>query len=474
MGFGEDIESCPMNETELLIKIKTALEAGGAEAAKRELDSLIGKTNQATGATANQTKGVHDAVRSQQVLEGALRGNWRALGQLSERATGLGGALTKTIPVVGAFMAGWQAGWKIGEWIASWAVKIDQFAAALNRAEVAAAQLNSQKMDALRKELDSVSAAAEKAATEIDKATSQENRLARAKADVGIAKIEATMPEGPEREKAIANVRFRTESEIKERELAAAGKKASASESVITRHAAALAKAKREEEAARQEFEGYAKSGALKGDMAEDAGYWHLWSGLREGEGRVSQASVATMNYRAARQRRAEAEKRFGESWEKTAPAQKEFSVEAEVAAAGVEAAKFAHTGAVAGIDAREAERRKREAAKVERDRIEEQIRQTQAEYEGKHRFAAGRVSETGMAAKEAEERSESFDSSKGRYGTKNALRAAQAHDAELAQIAAEARANHEEMKAVLSETVQQQKNDIEVLRSQIKNLPGV
>lgn len=205
--------------SELLIKIKTDLEGKGLDDAIAKVDQLIGMQSQSTAALqtnkeeqSNSAKEMEKASRAAWAMNMAARGSTEGIRGLSNAASALGatlGGLVARVTMVGAaFMAGWKVGAMIREQLIDPLISAtDETDKAALSAVAAATQyktLNSASMASLVKELSGIEAKTNDVIAAIGRAYKNQNELELAKSNTNIARIIATQPEGPDRDKKIA------------------------------------------------------------------------------------------------------------------------------------------------------------------------------------------------------------------------------------------------------------------------------
>lgn len=209
-------------ESELLIKIRTALEAGGLDAAKNKLNELTGVTAKgaavtaaSTAESAKNTAEMIKAGKTLNVVKAASEGNIGAVIKLTAETNALTGSLAKAIPVVGSFWAGWEAGKKIGDWL--WTRIVDGVKNVGEKAiktKEELKKLDEVKLSALKAEIESIVNRLErtlKALNDIEDMTKAE--LA-AEAEKNIAAIEADPSKtDPQKQREIAEIRAKVAKE---------------------------------------------------------------------------------------------------------------------------------------------------------------------------------------------------------------------------------------------------------------------
>ena len=216
-----------MNDAELLIRIRTALESGGLDAAKRGLEELTRAQSDSTAASAagalkdaDLAKAKNDldraagaANQSLNAMAAIMRGDLNAAMQQIIGATGrLDGSFAK----LGAAGAGFAIGWKLGTVIDQTLGLSDAFARLVNRnaelngtVRITNEELNklaATNLDALTKQLDKAQTAADRLARASSRAFSREEGALGAQEEEELARAQA-LPPGADREAAIAATR---------------------------------------------------------------------------------------------------------------------------------------------------------------------------------------------------------------------------------------------------------------------------
>lgn len=203
-----------MTEGELLIRIKTALESGGLDAAKSKLGELITQTRESAAAGAKQQQqldGVNSkfmqASQSVKVLSDLTKGSADSMFAAASGAQALFASMGNFAVVGGVVGA-----------ITAIVGIVMQFSKAAKDAEVATLdyraqikELNAIKLDEARKEIDALAKLTERAANASRDLHNANRDLQDAYLEKQIAEIEQTMPAGRERDDAIAAARRQAE-----------------------------------------------------------------------------------------------------------------------------------------------------------------------------------------------------------------------------------------------------------------------
>lgn len=221
------------NTSELLIKIKTILESQGVDQAKTKINEMINSQSgsnavlalakkaqdEAAKAQAAGTKEMESATRAAWALRMAANGSNEGLKGLSNVAAGMGanlGALVSRISMVGAaFAAGWKVGTMIREQLIDPLIEAEEdasdFAESARGAAEKARELNAVSLTALAKELSGIKVTSDELIASIERVYKRQQELDAARTDTRMARIIQTMPEGPERDKAIAGAKLAKE-----------------------------------------------------------------------------------------------------------------------------------------------------------------------------------------------------------------------------------------------------------------------
>jgi DNA repair exonuclease SbcCD ATPase subunit len=196
-----------MTQQELMIQILTRLDATGLNAAKNGITQVTTATNAQTAAQEQNNLKVHESIRAQRILESALHGNWRALGMMSEKTTGVNNALTIGIPLVGAFWAGWEGGKKIGDWLYShipgFITQIEKINTSFRAARLAMEALDDTSMSKAKKEITDTATSLDRLLSQLNKINAQTTEINNAKQTAEMAALR-TQPPSAERDRHIA------------------------------------------------------------------------------------------------------------------------------------------------------------------------------------------------------------------------------------------------------------------------------
>jgi hypothetical protein len=196
-----------MNEAEILIRIRTALETGGIDAARSEVAKMtqeVGKSAlPAAAANVEHVKLLGTLRGFREVLAGskaAAEGNVQGLALMGRGLTALGASATRIVPVIGVVAAAWLAFTKIVE--TSDAAMVEASKTAADLAETAA-KLAHIKMDAFVTEMKKVSTEMDRWIAFEDKWTAKWKEVRDAKLGAEIERIKNQTAEGPEQDRQI-------------------------------------------------------------------------------------------------------------------------------------------------------------------------------------------------------------------------------------------------------------------------------
>jgi hypothetical protein len=207
--------------SDVLIKIRTILEKQGADAAGKEIDNLIGKQAAAANATRNAST---ELAKNQRVLAGlsaaaqASQGSFTGLANVAYTLGGRFAALGTQITLVfGAFSAGWAIGKKLQENLIQPLINAsqaaDQATDAATKLSLAedklASEANIKRVEALIEATNAYTQAQEASTTALENQADVTKQLLNLQLDMEEAKIKATTPEGPARDKALADLSSR-------------------------------------------------------------------------------------------------------------------------------------------------------------------------------------------------------------------------------------------------------------------------
>ena len=213
-----------MTTEEILIRIRTAFESGGIDAARSELTKLTDQVKAQGSADAQA------AMESAKLQQGMMRASAAIRGLTLATEGGIRGvsglavasqSLFSTLGQFGAVGAAIAIGAQLGRLADSMIQKFFAWKnAALDLAEKGfkaladrMQQLREQKLTELQDEFRDLAAAADEAQRAIDRAYQAAQRRRREEADVEQAKIREQMPAGPARDRALAAAELRAAQE---------------------------------------------------------------------------------------------------------------------------------------------------------------------------------------------------------------------------------------------------------------------
>jgi hypothetical protein len=215
------------------VTVGDALKQAGAEMDQvKQKATDLGDTSKKAAETASTS---HEALgrkvaSSSQIMQGsikALKGDLSGLVDIGRGvAGGIGqsfGQLALKITAVGAAaVAGWQAGNLIYKRFVDDVKGLEPIA---KKSVDAFKELDQVKLDNITKVVDALLEKMDQTVSRIERASRRQNAERDAAANAEIAKLEATMPEGPERDRAIAAVKARSERESQASAISESGQK---------------------------------------------------------------------------------------------------------------------------------------------------------------------------------------------------------------------------------------------------------
>ena len=207
--------------SDVLIKIRTILEKQGAEAAAKELDTLIAKQGASTNSVRSNAAEMEKNRRALAGLSAAAQVSQGSFTGLANVAYTLGGRFaalgTQITMVLGSFSAGWAIGKKIQENLiqplldASQAA--DQAADSVDALRLAqdkiASEANIKRVEALIDATDAYAKAQDASTAALNKQADVTKQLLNLQLDMEEAKIKAATPAGPERDRALQDISTR-------------------------------------------------------------------------------------------------------------------------------------------------------------------------------------------------------------------------------------------------------------------------
>ena len=212
----------------ILIEIKSAFEKSGTEAAERAQDNLKRKTEDTSKAFRDNERSVNNAQKALSGLnaasaasQGSFSGLSRVLENFSGRLADLAGKATL---VAGAFSAGYGIGTAIDKWLGISKAVADAYAPAekfvtiQDRIRAQLADLNTASLAGVKKEFDSLTGSLASTVAQLDQVNRTKNQLMGQETEAQLSELEASMPPGPARDRAILQARrAREQTSIEER-----------------------------------------------------------------------------------------------------------------------------------------------------------------------------------------------------------------------------------------------------------------
>lgn len=216
------------SDQDILIQIKASFEGQGAVEAERAQDRLAAKTKDLNRTLQDNEK---DTTRARQALAGmsaasaASQGSFGGLSRVLESFSGrLADVAAKASLVAGAFSAGYGLGTAIDRWlgiskaIADAVAPAQQFATIQDRIRAQIGDLNAASLDAVKKEFDSLTQSLQSTTAQLDQVNRIKNQLMGQETEAQLAELEASMPPGPARDRALLQARRnREQTSIEER-----------------------------------------------------------------------------------------------------------------------------------------------------------------------------------------------------------------------------------------------------------------
>jgi len=207
--------------SDVLIKIRTILQKEGAEAASKELDTLIQKQDTSTTSSRSAAREMEANRRALAGLSAAAQASQGSFTGLANIAYTLGGRFavlgTQITMVLGAFSAGWAIGKKIQETLVQPLIdaaqaadqagsSVDALALAQNKI---ATEANIKRVEALIDATDAYTKAQDASTEALNKQADVTKDLLNLQLDMEEAKVKASTPSGPERDKALQAIATR-------------------------------------------------------------------------------------------------------------------------------------------------------------------------------------------------------------------------------------------------------------------------
>ncbi len=200
-----------MTESELLIKIRTALESGGLDAANSKLKELTGTTNTASVSTGKHHAELDKAAKAIQGIKAATEGNVGALVRLINETGTATSIFAKAIPVVAAFWAGWHGGTKVQTFLWDQLVgKVKDVGEVAVKTKDEFKSLNDVKLSGITAEVEGIARRLERAVRALNEIEARTKAESSAESEKQIAAIEADQTRSdPEKQRLIAEIKNR-------------------------------------------------------------------------------------------------------------------------------------------------------------------------------------------------------------------------------------------------------------------------
>ena len=454
-------------ESELLIKIRTALESGGLDQAKNKLKELTEATKDVAGATGKHDAEAAKAAHTLHLFRAAANGNVEALTRLIAGTDGASASLTKAIPVLASFWAGWEGGKKIGDVIWSKVFNLQDFDRItgsirdqIGNTIAALKEMDKVKMSNLLNQLNEVVSTINIANEKLGLSQDRETTLLKAKQDVEKTALEKGYA-GKEKGPAYDRDRTTLEKKHAEETLALRIKQINDSQSQTKKDEAALneeTNKTRSEEAdaflkAKETAAMAAEPGATDKDRAA--------------------AIVAKTASDMATQRRKEQEDRAEVEYRKINSTRYKNETARQALYIGIEATDNTYQGSMTSASAAEqAIVRKQAEAQEEADRKtrEQAARDELGSLKGEETDVEGQLGSVRLARLRARSTAQTAGASSGK--SKFNPRSFSAPKAEAQQISADAEKAFSATEAALMAALQRITQRMETLTSQIKNSP--
>jgi hypothetical protein len=216
------------DDNNILLKIKSSFEAQGTDAAERAQDRLASKTKDLNRTFQDNEK---DTNRARQALGGlsaasaASQGSFSGLSRVLEGFSGrLADLAGKATLVAGAFSAGYGIGTAIDKWLGLSKAVADAYApmekvvSLTDRIKAQIGDLNATSLASVKKEFDSLTESLNSTMSQLDAVNRVKNQLMGQETEAQLAELEASMPPGPARDRAILQARRgREQTSIEER-----------------------------------------------------------------------------------------------------------------------------------------------------------------------------------------------------------------------------------------------------------------
>jgi hypothetical protein len=205
----------------ILIEIKSAFEKSGTDAAERAQDNLKRKTEDTNKTFRENERAVNSAQKALGGLTAASAASQGSFGGLSRVLENFSGRLadlaTKATLVAGAFAAGYGIGTAVDKWlgiskaVADAYAPMEKIASIQDRIKAQLSDLNGASLAAVKSQFDALADSLNSTMSQLDRTNAVKNRLLGAEGEAQIAEIEASMPPGPARDRAILAKKYERE-----------------------------------------------------------------------------------------------------------------------------------------------------------------------------------------------------------------------------------------------------------------------
>ena len=216
------------SDNNILIEIKSAFEKSGTDAAERAQDRLASKTkdlNRTFQDNEKDTNRARQALSAMTAVSAASQGSFSGLSRVLEGFSGrLADLAGKASLVAGAFTAGYGTGQAIAQYtgldkvIQDLAEKLLNVENILSNTHNRIRALDSASLAAVKKEFDSLTESLNSTRAQLDAVNRVKNQLMGQETEAQLAELEANMPPGPARDRALLDARRnRQQASIEER-----------------------------------------------------------------------------------------------------------------------------------------------------------------------------------------------------------------------------------------------------------------
>jgi len=208
---------------DVLVEVKSTYDATGTQAADRAQVNLANTTKEVGRQMENTEKQTQKARQALGGLSAAAAASQGSFGGFAIALQNLGGGLAdvaaKFALVAGAFSAGYGIGSAIDKWlglsdaISKTIVPAEQFATVQDKIRKRLGDLQGASLKAVAAEFDNLSKSVAGSLAELQKMQAIANELRGKQAEAETSELEASMPPGPERDRAILLKKRQTEAD---------------------------------------------------------------------------------------------------------------------------------------------------------------------------------------------------------------------------------------------------------------------